>query len=85
STSSLIEFVVKEVITPGDFVAAMKKQGWKEEEANKYWESHWRLVSLDDLKEMRNREYITDEVYKAELVKHDYRPEWADEIVKLSY
>ena len=85
STSSLIDFVVKEVITPESFYEYMSKQGWSIEEAKKYWEAHWRLVSLDDLREMRNRAYITDESYKNELIKHDYRPEWADQLIKLSY
>lgn len=85
STSALITQVVKEVITPEEFYKYMALQGWSRKEAEKYWAAHWRLVSLDDLQDMRNRGLIDNEKFGEQLIRHDYPPEWIEHLTTISY
>jgi len=85
TTSALIQQVVKEVITPDEFISYMALQGWTPEEAQKYWDVHWRIVSLDDLQDMRNRGLIDDTEYAKQLIIHDYPPEWTGKLTAISY
>lgn len=85
TTSALIQQVVKEVITPEQFIESMALQGWSKEEAQKYWDVHWKLVSLDDLMDMRNRGLITNEKFGEMLIRHDYHPDWIEHLKEISY
>lgn len=85
TTSALIQQMVKEVITPEQFIGYMALQGWPEKEAQKYWDVHWRLVSLDDLQDMRNRGLIDNKTYGEQLIRHDYPPEWIEHLTSISY
>ena len=72
--SDLVRFVVREVITPEDFVEWMKKQGYERFWANAYWDAHWQLPDLTRLRKAYLRGVISDEEYGKFIVWHDYSP-----------
>jgi len=73
--SDLIRFVVREVISPEEFVQWMAKQRYSQYWASAFWEAHWVLPSLGDLREAMWRGIISYAEYAKFIVWHDYKPE----------
>ena len=73
--SDLINFVVKEVITPDEFYDWAAKQGLSRYWAENYWEAHWQLPSFGNLREAFWRGIITEDEFRKYIVWHDYKPE----------
>ena len=71
----LITMVVREVITPGDFYRFMPMQGFVREWALRYWEMHWILLPLGEVRRARHLGLINDDELGKYLVLHDYKPE----------
>ncbi len=85
SVPDLVDFAVKEAFDPretllihGDnilpvaFVAEAPKSGLSIEWAERYWHSHWRLMSLQDLNELWRRNAISDKEYDRRLRLLDF-------------
>ncbi len=85
SATELVEFAVKEAFDPRetllihddnalpvDFVAYAPKSGLSIEWAERYWHSHWRLMSLQDLNELWRRGSISDKEYDRRLRLLDF-------------
>lgn len=88
----LVTFQVREAFreefrtpAPPDFVGFMSKQGFSEFWATTFWTSHWVLVPINQLYEMFHRRIITAAILREQLVFHDFRPEWVNKLVELSY
>jgi len=62
--SDLITFVVREVITPGDFVTWMERQGFVRFWSDAYWEAHWVLPSPERVWDAFLRGVITEDEYR---------------------
>jgi len=75
STRDLISMVVHEVISPEDFKALMPLHGFSSTWADRYWEDHWRLLPLGEVKDARHRGIIDGKELDTYLVLHDYKPE----------
>lgn len=73
--SDLIRFVVREVISPTDFVQWMARQRYSKYWADAFWEAHWVLPGLGDLREAMWRGIISYGEYTKYIVWHDYKPE----------
>jgi len=71
----LIRFVVREVITPGDFETWMARQGYEKTWADAYWAAHWVLPAAGLLVDSYHRGAITEEDLNKFLEWHDYSPE----------
>ncbi len=91
-SSDLIDFVVKEAFpleelpeAPEQFAEYMKYQNFSPLWSKAYWHAHWRLVSVGDLYDLFHRKEITADELTKQLIFHDYRPEWTDKLLELSY
>jgi len=71
----LITMMVREVIEKQDFIDNMKLQGFSEEWAGAYYDNHWILLPLGEVKKARYRDDIDDGELAKYLVLHDYKPE----------
>ena len=71
----LITMVVREVITPRDFARYMPMQGFYPPWPDWYWEMHWILLPLGEVRRARHRGFIDDDELGKYLVLHDYKPE----------
>jgi len=71
----LVRFVVREVLTPGEFEMWMEKQGLEKRWADAYWQAHWELPAFGQLVDAFHRGTITEEELNRFIVWHDYSPE----------
>ncbi|MBW2559550.1 MAG: hypothetical protein JRE40_01720 [Deltaproteobacteria bacterium] len=71
----LITMVVREVISPEDFYRYMPLVGYYDPWPQYYWEMHWILLPLGEVKRARHRGFIDDDELGKFLVLHDYKPE----------
>jgi len=67
--------VVREVITPADSRKYMPMQGFYPPWPDYYWEMHWILLPLGEVRRARHRGLINDAELAKFLVLHDYKPE----------
>lgn len=91
-SGDLVNFVVRESFpleelpeAPEQFTEYMKYQNFSALWCRAYWHAHWRLVAVGDLYDLFHRKEITGDELKEQLVLHDYRPEWTDRLLTLSY
>lgn len=63
----------------------MKRQGIKEEWAQRYWASHWKLPSPDQGFEMFHRGIINEDTLRLLLRALDIMPFWRDKLINLNY
>ncbi|MBA7687860.1 hypothetical protein ES703_96334 [subsurface metagenome] len=71
----LITMMVREVITPEKFREMAGLMGLSAEWADNYYENHWILLPLGEVKKARHRGDITKGELDKFLVLHDYKPE----------
>jgi len=71
----LITMMVREVITKEVFIENAGLMGLSAEWADNYYENHWILLPLGEVKKARHRGDIDDGELDKFLVLHDYRPE----------
>jgi len=74
-SGDLITMMVREVITKAKFIENMKLQGFSAEWADNYYENHWILLPLSEVKKARHRDDIDDAELSKFLVLHDYKPD----------
>jgi len=74
-SGDLITMMVREVIEKEDFIKNMELQGWSREWADLYFDNHWVLLPLGEVKKARHRGDIDDGELDKYLVLHDYKPE----------
>lgn len=70
----LITMLVREVITPEQYVDLASMQGESKIWADRRWETHWRLPSPDYLIDSYHRGNISKAELDKFIVWHDYRP-----------
>jgi len=70
----LITMLVREVITPEQYVDLASMQGESKTWADRRWETHWRLPSPDYLIDSYHRGNISKAELDKFVVWHDYRP-----------
>lgn len=70
----LIRFVVREVITPSDFVEWMMKQGYSSMWAWYFWDAHWVLPAFTQIVDAFHRGILTREERDKYIVWHDFSP-----------
>ena len=71
----LVTMAVREVFPPEDFYVYMPLHGFSREWAERYWEMHWILLPLGEVRRARHRGLISDGELGKYLVLHDYKPE----------
>ena len=71
----LVTMVIREVIRPEDFYVYMPMHGFSRIWAENYWEMHWILLPLGEVRRARHRGLISDDELAKYLVLHDYKPE----------
>ena len=71
----LVTMVVREVIPPERFYEFMPMHGFSRVIAEWYWEMHWILLPLGEVRRARHRGHIDDDELDKYLVLHDYKPE----------
>lgn len=71
----LITMMVREVITPEKFREMAGLMGLSETWADNYYDNHWILLPLGEVKKARHRGDITKGELDKFLVLHDYKPE----------
>jgi len=72
--TDLITMLVREVITPEQYVDLASMQGESKIWADRRWETHWRLPSPDYLIDSYHRGNISKAELDKFIVWHDYRP-----------
>lgn len=70
---------------PDDFAKWAKQQGISEFWANKYWQAHWVLPSVQMGYEMLHRRVITEQDLKDLMRAQDIMPGWRDQLIEISY
>jgi len=71
----LITMMVREVITPEKFGETAALMGYSKEWAQAYFDNHWILLPLGEVRHARHRGLIDDGELDKFLVLHDYKPE----------
>ena len=71
----LIRFVIREVISPADFIAQMEKQGYGPGWAGAFWTAHFILPAPNYLIDAFHRGIITDAELQKYIFWHDYMPD----------
>lgn len=71
----LVTMAVREVFPPADFYKYMPLHGFSRMWAEFYWEMHWILLPLGEVRRARHRGIINDSELAKYLVLHDYKPE----------
>jgi len=71
----LIRFVVREVIAPGEFYAAMPLHGFSSFWAKCYWDAHWVLPAFGNAVDAFHRGTLDEAELERFMVWHDYSPE----------
>jgi len=71
----LITMMVREVITLEDFYRYMPMQGYYDPWPRFFYEMHWILLPLGEVRRARHRGFIDDDELKVFLKLHDYKPE----------
>jgi len=71
----LITMMVREVIARADFDKFMPMQGYYPPWPEYFYEMHWILLPLGEVRRARHRGHIDDEELAKFLVLHDYKPE----------
>ena len=71
----LVTMAVREVFPPEDFYVYMPLHGFSRVWAERYWEMHWILLPLGEVRRARHRDVINDDETAKYLVLHDYKPE----------
>ena len=99
----LVRFAVREALSPEDaaklglyqeippaFLEEAKKIGLSDEDAKKYWASHWELPGANQVFEMAHRGELgdkdqTDKALDDYLKAADYSPVWRDKLKAIAY
>jgi hypothetical protein len=70
---------------PNDFINSVVKLGMKEEDAKKYWYSHWVPPSAGQGYQMFQRGYIDEEELRTLLKVNDIMPNYRDNMIDIAY
>lgn len=99
----LVRFAVREALSPEEaaalglyeeipaaFLEEAKKIGLTEEDAKRYWASHWELPSANQVFEMYHRGELgegdeAEQAMKDYLKVADYSPAWRDKLIAIAY
>ena len=70
----LVRFVVREVISPEEFIEQMGKQGFGPGYSAAFWDAHFRLPGPRDLIDAFHRGFISEAELRKYIFWHDYSP-----------
>lgn len=74
-SGDLIRFMVREVIVPDEFYAAMALQGFSDYWSKAYFEAHWILPPTGRTRTAFLRKQIPEEEYRKFLIWYDFKPD----------
>lgn len=74
-SGDLIRFMVREVIVPDEFYAAMGLQGFSDYWSKAYFEAHWILPPTERTRTAFLRKQIPEEEYRKFLIWYDFKPD----------
>jgi hypothetical protein len=74
-----------DLLFPSEFAKWMKKQGYSEEWAKRYWRAHWTLPSVEMGFEMFHRGELKETELRQLLKAQDIMPGYQDKLINIAY